>query len=71
MKASPKENQIFVFIIQHLITLIFCLFPRSEHAEHKRLHISSQNKKKRKPLCTNLDMLMSHSLPSPKTDKLL
>lgn len=46
MKASPKENQIFVFIIQHLITLIFCLFPRSEHAEHKRLHISSQNKEK-------------------------
>lgn len=50
--------------------MIFCLFYRSEHAEHKRLHVSSQNKK-RKPLCTNLDMLMSHSLHSPKTDKLL
>lgn len=46
MKASPKENRIFVFIIQHLIPLIFCLFSRSEHAEHKRLHVSSQNKKK-------------------------
>lgn len=66
MKASPKENQIFVFIIQHFITSIFCLFSRSEHAEHKRLHVSSQNEK-RKPLCTNFDMLMSHSLHSPKT----
>lgn len=66
MNASPKENQIFVFIIQHLITLIFCPFPRSEHAEHKRLQLSSRNKKKRKPLCTNLDMLMATFPTFPK-----